>query len=143
MSRKLSDLCPSFRPAAMALIAHGVEAGIAVMIVDTLRTTAEQEEALMSGRSETRRSFHLAQKKCPTCGELVSSDGTRGLSHAIDVAPYQTYMLHGPDKLQWDAADPAWQALGKIGEGQGLVWGGRWTKLVDVGHFQRRGDWLG
>lgn len=74
---------------------------------------------------------------------ILNSVGERGLSHAIDVAPFETYALHGPDKLQWDAADPAWQVLGKIGEEQGLEWGGRWRRLVDVGHFQKPGAFLG
>lgn len=116
MSRRLDDLSPRFRPLAMELLARCVEQGIAVMIVDTLRTPAEHQANLAKGVSWTTRSKHL--------------DGD-----AIDVCPYYQYSLHGADKLQWDPADPAWAAVGRIGEELGLRWGGRW-KQADLGHFE-------
>lgn len=116
MSRALNDLNPKMRTYAVELLAHCVEAGIAVSIVDTLRTQAEHEANLAAGVSWTARSKHL--------------DGL-----AIDLAPYEIYLLHGRDKLQWNAADPVWQKLGEIGEALGLRWGGRWT-IPDLGHFE-------
>jgi hypothetical protein len=41
MSRRLDDLDPRFRPLAFEFLARLTEAGIHVMIVDTLRTPAE------------------------------------------------------------------------------------------------------
>jgi hypothetical protein len=117
MSRRLDDLDPRFRRLAIELIARCVEAGYAVMIVDTLRTQAEHLENVRRGVSWTPRSRHL--------------DGL-----AIDIAPYETYLLHGPDKLQWNADDPVWLKLGLIGESLGLRWGGRWTRTPDPGHFE-------
>lgn len=38
MSRALNDLHPKFKPIAMELLARITEAGIPVMIIDTLRT---------------------------------------------------------------------------------------------------------
>ena len=116
MSRLLDDLSPRFRPLAMELLARCVEQGIAVMILDTLRTPEEHAANLAKGVSWTQHSKHL--------------DGD-----AIDLCPYSSYMLHGADKLQWDVADPAWAALGRIGEELGLRWGGRW-KQKDMGHFE-------
>lgn len=116
MSRALDDLSPRFRPLAMALLARCVEQGIAVMIVDTLRTPAEHQANLARGVSWTTRSKHL--------------DGD-----AIDICPYATWDAHGPDKLNWDGADPVWAKLGAIGEALGLRWGGRW-KVKDWGHFE-------
>jgi hypothetical protein len=89
-----------------------------VVIVDTLRTPAEHAANLAKGVSWTTRSRHL--------------DGD-----AIDICPYATWDAHGPDKLNWDAADPVWQRLGAIGEAIGLRWGGRW-KQQDWGHFEIR-----
>ena len=103
---------------AIELIARLVEAGIAVMIIDTLRTPQEQAENVRHGVSWTQNSKHL-----------------KGL--AIDVAPYDIYQLHGPDKLKWDSNDPAWQKMGEIGERLGLVWGGRWTHK-DMAHFEQK-----
>lgn len=119
MSRLLNDLSPAFRPAAIELLARCAESGIPVFIVDTLRTPAEQEENLRKGVSWTAHSRHLT-------------------GDAIDVAPYEVYQLHGKNKLEWDADDPAWQVIGSLGEHLGLTWGGRWARK-DMGHFERRG----
>lgn len=123
MSRRLDDLHPDLKPKAIELIARCVEAGIPIMIVDTLRTPEEHAANLAAGTSWTKRSKHL--------------DG-----RAIDVAPWLEWRLYGPDKLQWDASDPVWLRIGKIGEALGLVWGGRWghapgsTAEPDPGHFE-------
>ena len=53
----------------------------------------------------------------------------------MDVAPYEQFNLHGPDKLNFDAKDPIWQRIGKIAESLGLRWGGRWRKR-DMGHIE-------
>lgn len=116
MSRRLNDLDSRFRPLAFELLARLVEAGIAVQIVDTLRTPAEHAANLAAGRSWVQRSKHL--------------DGL-----AIDVCPYDTYALHGPDKLQWNAADPVWEKIAIIGERLGLRSGYRWA-VKDCGHLE-------
>jgi len=126
MSRKLSDLSTRFRPLAVELIARCTEAQIPLMVLDTLRTMEEQEENIAKGVSWTKNSKHL-----PQAPEMRAE--------AIDVAPYAMYQLSGPDKLQWDANDPVWEKIGKIGESLGLVWGGRWKNHRDNAHFQ--GPW--
>lgn len=116
MSRALIDLSPRFRPLAYELLAKCTEAGIAVMVVDTLRTPTEHAANLAKGVSWTKNSKHLT-------------------GDAIDICPYSTWDAHGPDKLQWDAADPVWNKIGAIGESVGLRWGGRWAQK-DLGHFE-------
>lgn len=116
MSRRLDDLHPDFKPKAMELLARCVEQGIAVMVVDTLRTKEEQAANIAKGVSWTPNSKHLIGK-------------------AIDICPYETWAAHGPDKLNWDGADPIWTKLGVLGESIGLVWGGRW-RVRDLGHFE-------
>jgi hypothetical protein len=88
------------------------------MVIDTLRTEAEHQLNLANGVSWVKRSKHL--------------DGL-----AIDICPYASYQLDGPDKLQWNTNDAVWQKVGKIGENLGLTWGGRW-KVKDMGHFERK-----
>lgn len=108
------------KPLAVELIARCVEAGIMVMIVDTLRTPAEQQANVAKGVSWTLNSKHLT-------------------GDAIDVCPYETYALHGPDKLKWDDTDPAWQRIGQIGEALGLKWGVvKKGQRIDLGHFEYR-----
>lgn len=118
MSRDLDDLSPQFRPLAVELLARLVEAGIPVLIVDTLRTPKDQAQYVAKGVSWTTHSKHLT-------------------GDAIDICPYETYALHGEDKLRWDASDPIWTRIGQLGERVGLVWGGRWTQK-DLGHFERK-----
>ena len=116
VSRSLNDLHPAFRPLAVEFLARLAEFGPMVKIVDTLRTQAEHETNLANGTSWTTRSLHL--------------DGL-----AMDVAPYATYVLHGSQKLEWDADDPAWARIGKVAEALGLDWGGHWT-TPDWGHVE-------
>lgn len=124
MSRALDDLDSRFRPLAFELLARCVEQGIQIMIIDTLRTPQEHAINLASGASRIQRSKHL--------------DGL-----AIDVCPYETWALDGPDKLRWDTSNPTvWFRLGRIGEALGLRWGGRFRPLDDnglgwdAGHFE-------
>lgn len=132
MSRALDDLCPLVRDEMVELIARATEARIPALILDTLRTEAEQRINLANGSSKTANSLHLPQTKCRECGPYG------GKSHAIDIAPYKVYKLHGPDKLEWDADDPVWQRLGKIGKAIGLRWGGDFTNFFDGSHFESR-----
>jgi len=120
MSRKLDDLHFSFKPFAFELLARAVEKRIPIVITDTLRSIAEHEINLANGVSWIKHSKHL--------------DGL-----AIDICLIDEYKLHGPNKLQWNSNDPAWQELGNIGEMIGLRWGGRW-KQRDMGHFELQHD---
>ena len=118
MSRALDDLSARFKPLALELLARTVEAGIPVVIVDTLRTPAEHAVNLAKGVSWTPHSKHL--------------DGD-----AIDICPYATWDAHGPDKLNWDISDPVWATLAGIGRRLGLRCGYDWTeKRKDGGHFE-------
>jgi len=110
--RKLDDLDPRFKPLVFALLARIVEAGIAVMVVETRRTEAQHQADLASGHSWITHSLH--------------QDGL-----AIDICPYETWQMHGDKKADWNAEDFA--PLGPIGEALGLRWGGRWK---DWGHFE-------
>ncbi len=116
MSRALDDLSADCRARVVEFLARLTEAGIHVLIVDTRRTPAEHAENLRRGVSWTKHSKHL--------------DGD-----AIDVCPFETWFLHGADKLQWNTADPVWARIGYHGEQAGLAWGGRWTQK-DFGHFE-------
>jgi peptidoglycan L-alanyl-D-glutamate endopeptidase CwlK len=116
MSRRLDDLSPRFRPLAFELLARCVEQGIAVMIVDTLRTPEEQAANIAKGVSWTKNSKHLT-------------------GDAIDICPYLQWDLHGPDKLNWDGSDPVWAKLAAIGRALGLTVGADW-RVKDLGHFE-------
>lgn len=106
------------------LIARASERKIPVMIIDTLRTQAEQAVNVAAGTSWTFKSKHLPQ---PPEDKAL----------AVDLCPYEHYDAHGPDKLNWDEKDPAWQTLGSIGQALGLKWGVvTQGKRKDLGHFE-------
>jgi hypothetical protein len=133
MSNRIRDLCPRIRDRAGQVVFELAARGIAVCVVDTLRTPAEHERNVAAGVSWTKRSKHLPAVNCPACGSLPNSLGGKGLAHAFDIAPYEQYQLHGPDKVQWSANDPAWAIIGEEIKAVGLRWGGDW-KQRDLGH---------
>lgn len=101
---------------AVEFLARLCEAGVPVLIVDTLRTPEEHRQNLANGVSWTKRSKHLT-------------------GDAIDIVPYDEFHLNGPDKLMWTSSHPAWEKIGQIGEALGMGWGGRW-QVKDMGHFE-------
>jgi D-alanyl-D-alanine carboxypeptidase len=122
--RKLDDLSDWMKPRVFEFLARSVELGLAVFIVETLRTNAQHAVDVSAGRSWIARSKHQADAD--------------GKSNAIDIAPYESYLIHGEKKADWDPLDTIWPTLGSLGESLGLVWGGRW-KQKDLGHFERPG----
>lgn len=119
MSRSLDDLDPRFQAKAFELVARICSEVGPILIVDTLRTKAEQEIAVASGNSANPNSLHLT-----------------GL--AIDLAPWEVWQAHGPDKLQWSTTDPRWRQIGMIGKKLGLRWGGDWRRPNDANFWEYR-----
>jgi hypothetical protein len=114
--RRLDTLSDRFRPKAFEFLARCTEAGIMLCVVETRRSEEAHQEDLRNGRSWIKHSKH--------------QDGD-----AMDVAPYETFLNHGPDKLNWDIEDPAWERMAAIAEKLGLVSGLRW-KQKDAGHIE-------
>ena len=126
MSKSLSDFCPKNRHKIMEFLAKLTEERIPILIVDVLRTPEEQADNIARKVSWTLNSKHLPQQEC----------GCQ-LSHAIDVAPYNQFNLHGADKLQWDGSDPVWDKIIAIAESLGLKSGKNFPK-PDLGHIEMK-----
>jgi peptidoglycan L-alanyl-D-glutamate endopeptidase CwlK len=97
------------------------------MVVEGVRTVAQQHEYVARGSSKTMNSYHLPQAD--------------GLGHAVDLAP----LVRGA--IPWND----WQAFADLAEvvkacatelGVPLEWGGAW-KMRDGPHFQIPRDWQG
>lgn len=114
----LADLREDVRAAALALPARAREAGVPIVVTSTTRTPAEQDRLCRTGYSRL-------------CGG--TSAHTMGL--AFDVA------LVGRDgRPEWPTTPEGlerWTRVGDLGEGLGMVWGGRWSP-PDWPHFQAR-----
>jgi hypothetical protein len=117
MITDLQSLHPYFRDKVLELIRLCKLKGIELAIVETYRTPTKQNEFKAKGRKYTRvgpgRSKHQY-----------------GL--AVDVVPVIN------SKPQWRNI-ALWRKVGVVGERLGMVWGGRWRRLFDPGHF----EWTG
>lgn len=121
-------------------IARVIARGVAVMIVQTSRTLAEHKQNLLIGTSGTSLSMHLPRYlRWPSTGAGPLTEANK--ADAMDLAPFEIYRLHGADKLQWDAEDPAWGIIGEECERVGLRWGGRWVRPYDPGHGELVMPW--
>ena len=137
--RALDSLSSDFKPLVFALLARLTEGGVPVLIVQTSRTLEEHETNLANGTSRVSRSKHLPRR----LRGLISGSAEDDKADAIDLVPFEVFQLHGADKLAWsETATPealaAFAAIGVIGEGLGLRWGGRWRSPHDPGHV----EWL-
>ena len=126
----MGGLSGAYRWMFHEFLARLTEARIPVVIVETWRSIEAHNEDLKAGRSWSMMSKH-------TCTCLSGSTPMVEVpaSKAMDVAPFLQYQLHGDDKLQWDANDPVWLEIGRIGRASGLKWGGDWG-VKDMGHFE-------
>ena len=132
--RSLDSLSSDFYPLACEWVARVTARGVAVMIVQTSRTMEEHRVNLLNGTSGTNLSSHLPRLMRWRWAVTPLEVGDSEKSDAMDIAPYEQYQLHGPDKLRWNAKDPAWGVIGEEAERVGLRWGGRWQQPFDPGH---------
>lgn len=98
------------------------------MVVEGVRTLAQQREYVTKGASQTMSSYHLPQAD--------------GFGHAIDLAPLVRGAIPWND---WRAfADLAAVVKACAAElGVPVEWGGAWKSFKDGPHFQIPCDWKG
>jgi D-alanyl-D-alanine carboxypeptidase-like protein len=121
MGKDLNELASYFLPVAQQLI-NGCQAVCTTEnddceVVDTGRTSAEQERKIADGVSWTTRSKHEPQPP-------------EDKSEAIDLCPKSYMKMKG-----WNPSGVLWAKFGEVGENLGLRWGGRFPK-PDPGHFE-------
>lgn len=108
----LHILHPAFRNKVVMMLYECKKQGIELMVVETYRT-------------------HERQNKLRKRGRTGLSGGSSKHQHylAVDVVPIVK------KKAIWHNYK-LWKKIGKIGENQGLTWGGKWPRLKDYGHFE-------
>lgn len=97
--------------------------GITLVVVQGLRTYAEQDAMYAQGRTKPGKRVTNAK----------GGQSNHNFGLAVDVAPMKA------GKIDWNAPLNVWQAIGKAGELEGLEWGGRWKSFVDMPHLQLPG----
>ena len=107
--------------------------GFPMMVTDGVRTVAAQQALYAQGRTAvglivtqrdgvTRRSNHQTHAD--------------GFGHAVDCC----FLVDG--QPSWDHRLP-WHLYGAMAQALGLVWGGAWTKFVDLPHIELSEDVIG
>lgn len=132
MDRSLDSLSGPFYHRACEVIARVTARGVALAIVQTLRTPEEHQANLAAGTSAVKLSKHLPRR----LRGYAQTDIDAEKADAIDLAPYAQFQLHGADKLQWDGQDPAWLIIIEEAERVGCRSGGRWLQPYDPGHVE-------
>ena len=116
----LNLLKPKVKNLANQLITNCKTVGIDIIITQTLRTITEQDILYAQGRTTPGRIITNAKG-----GQSMHNYGC-----AFDFAPLEN------GKIDWSAQNKKWGIVGKIGITIGLEWGGLWTKMLDLPHFQ-------
>ena len=126
MSRRTEDLHPKLATMARQLVFDAYDAGVPILITQTLRSMDEQATLYAKGRT--------APGRVVTYAKPGHSWHNYGL--AFDVAVLKD------NKPTWDTKVDVndnevqdYLEVGLLGEKLGLTWGGRWT-FVDLPHFQ-------
>lgn len=123
----IRDLDPALQVPATELVKRAYAAGVPIIVASGRRTYAEQAALYAQGRMSP--------------GAIVTNVKPGTSSHelglAFDVAPLDPHAAGGMgDVLVPWPTDPAfWRILGRIGEGIGLLWGGR-LPVPDFPHFR-------
>ena len=121
MSRLISDLIPELQPLATQFIADCKSAGYDVIIVQTLRTFAEQDALYAQGRNDQGQVVNWRKVVTHARGGY----SWHNYGRAFDAVPLKP---GDPTVVWWDAPQSVWSQLGAIGENLGLTWGGRWAE---------------
>lgn len=108
-------------PLLVALVQKALEySTVDFGISEGTRTTERQRELVANGKSLTMNSYHLPQED--------------GYSHAIDVYAYVQGKTSYRERDMKAIAKAMYRASAELGVW--IEWGGMWTDLVDMPHYQ-------
>lgn len=95
--------------------------GINVQITQGFRSKEYQNELYAQGRTKP--------------GSVVTNAKGGYSEHNYGLA-FDFVLIKNNGRADWDSRNKMWAIAGAIGESLGLSWGGRWTKFIDLPHFQ-------
>jgi LysM repeat protein len=123
-ARRLATLHPILAARGTRLLERCAAQGLALMVTQGLRGMAEQDQLYAQGR---------------TAPGLIVTNARAGESYHNFGLGFDILVLDAMGKADWSPTNPGWGQAGGTGEDLGLEWGGRWTGLVDLPHFQYTG----
>jgi len=111
LDQDIGHLTPETARKALELMHLAWEQGpYSIRIYETRRGLCRQTQLYKQGTTQKLNSSHV-------------------IGEAFDIV----FDIEGDPS--WDSDHP-WEVIGEIGEGLGLVWGGRWKRFPDYGHFE-------
>lgn len=125
---RLQNVLPQLADRIRRMADMLAQEGIAIRVVQALRTWAEQDALYAQGRT--------APGKIVTNCRGGQSYHNFGL--AVDCAPSK----NGPGQPfdpDWNEQNPSWQRMVTVGQSMGLDCGATWRTFKDVPHFQLTG----
>lgn len=125
MGRDIKQCHPVLQNKAKELVELCEKKGLKIKITECFRSVAEQDELYAQGR--TKKGNIVTNAK----GSTYSSMHQWGV--AFDIC-------RNDGKGAYNNDDGFFKKVGKIGQSIGLEWGGSWTSIVDLPHFQLP-DW--
>jgi peptidoglycan L-alanyl-D-glutamate endopeptidase CwlK len=121
--------------------------GYPMGVTDGVRTLVEQQALYAQGRKQFNGAWKVVEplKIVTNCDGLLKPSNHQvkadGLGHAVDCAFLKDLNHDGePDEplaFTWDEMRP-WGLYGALAESQGMMWGGRWTSIIDRPHVELR-----
>ena len=125
----LNLLYPKFKLKVESLLTAAKNSGLQVNVYESFRYLVRQAELLDQGRPFP---WAVSASTLPKVTSAFPGEGLHSYGLAVDIIFNKaTGYAHG-----WDSKHP-WAALGKLGEAEGLTWGGTF-KSFDGPHFEYR-----
>jgi peptidoglycan LD-endopeptidase CwlK len=123
-AQRLATVHPILAERGTRLLERCAAEGLALMVTQSVRSMAEQDQLYAQGRTAP--------------GKVVTNARAGESYHNFGLA-FDVLVLDAMGKADWSPANPGWGQAGALGEELGLEWGGRWRGLVDLPHFQYTG----
>jgi len=117
----LLTLEPKFRKKVQRFLTKASKQGMELRVISANRDCKEQNKLYAQGRT-------LPGKKVTNA---ICGKSTHNYRKAVDVVEFKN------GKALWK--NPNWNKIGRLGEAEGLEWGGRWKSIIDKPHFQDLG----
>ena len=122
---RLGTLHPILAIRARCMVELCSRIDIGLLVTQGLRTWEQQDRLYAKGRTTP-----------PLGRQHIVTNAKGGQSYHNFALAFDVVILDDRGKPIWDAEHPAWQRVGKIGKSVGLAWGGDWTSLKDLAHFE-------